>query len=77
MLKQIQVIFPNQKNGTMYKFKRIDVVGGNNMEMVNKVILINVYSSTTSWSRSRIQLTLNKFKLIRFNDSKRGQEKNQ
>lgn len=61
----------------MYKFKRIDVVGGNNMEMVNKVILINVYSSTTSWSRSRIQLTLNKFKLIRFNDSKRGQEKNQ
>ncbi len=54
------------------QIQRMDVVGGDNGEMADKVVHESV-RSTTSRSRSRIQSTQNRFKLIRFNDGRIGQ----
>ncbi len=50
----------------------MDVVGGDDAEMADKVVHESV-RSTTSRSRSGIQSTQSRFKLIRFNDGRRGQ----
>ncbi len=51
---------------------RMDVVGSNNAEMADKVVHESV-RSTNSRLRSGIQSTQSEFKLIRFNDGRRGQ----
>ncbi len=51
---------------------RMDMVGGNDAEMADEVVYESV-RSTTSRSKLGIQLTQSGFKLIRFNDGKRGQ----
>ncbi len=50
----------------------MDAVGRDNAEMADKVVHENIHS-TTSRSRSGIQSTQSEFKLIRFNDGKKGQ----
>ncbi len=50
----------------------MNAVDGDNVKMTNKVIHESVHG-TTSRLRSRIQLTQSEFKLIKFNNGKRGQ----
>ncbi len=50
----------------------MDAVGGNNTEMADEVVHESV-RSTTSRSRSGIQSTQSGFKLIKFNNGRRGQ----
>ncbi len=54
------------------QIQRMDAVGSDDTEMADKVIHENMHS-ITSQSRSGIQSTPSGFKLIKFNDSKRGQ----
>ncbi len=68
MLGQIQVTSFDRKKGPINKVGRINVVGDDDAEMADKVISESIYS-TISWSRSRIQLIQNGFRLIRFNDN--------
>ncbi len=54
------------------QIQRIDAVGGDDAEMADEVVYESV-RSITSWSRLGIQSTQSGFKLIRFNDGRRGQ----
>ncbi len=54
------------------QIQRMDAVGGDDAEMADEVVHKSV-RSTTSRSRSGIQSTQSGFKLIRFNDGRRGQ----
>ncbi len=54
------------------QIQKIDAVGGDDAEMVDEVVHESVHS-TTSRSRSGIQSTQSGFKMIRFNDGRRGQ----
>ncbi len=54
------------------QIQKMDVVGSDNAEMADKVVYESV-RNTTSRSRLGIQSTQSGFKLIRFNDGKRGQ----
>ncbi len=62
----------NKKEKLANKVGRIDVVGDDDTEMADKVVYKNIHS-TISQLRSRIQSTQSGFKLIRFNNSRRGQ----
>ncbi len=53
------------------QIQKMDVVGSDNAEMADKVVYESV-RSTTFRSRSGIQSTKSEFKLIKFNDGKRG-----
>ncbi len=64
--------YSNKKEGPANKFGKINAVGGDDTEMADKVVNKSVHS-TTSRSRSRVQSTQSGFKLIRFNDCRRGQ----
>ncbi len=72
MLGQIQVTYSDRKEEPTNKVGKIDVIGSDNAKMADKVVYKSM-CSTTSQSRSRIQLTQSGFKLIRFNDGRRGQ----
>ncbi len=50
----------------------MDTIGGDNTNIADKVVYESM-RSTTSWSRSRIQSTKSEFKLIWFNNNKKGQ----
>ncbi len=54
------------------QIQRMDAVGGDNAEMADEMVHESV-RSTTSRSSSGIQSTQSGFKLIRFNDGRRGQ----
>ncbi len=54
------------------KLGRMDAVGSDDVEIADKVVYESVHS-TTFRSRSGIQSTQSRFKLIRFNDGRRGQ----
>ncbi len=54
------------------QIQKMDAVSGDDAEMADEVVYESV-RSTTSWSRSEIQSTQSRFKLIRFHDSRRGQ----
>ncbi len=54
------------------QIQRIDVVVGDDAEMADEVVHESM-RSTTSRLRSRIQSTQSGFKLMRFNDGRRGQ----
>ncbi len=54
------------------QIQRMDAVSGDDAEMADKMVHESV-CSTTSRSRSGIQSTQSGFKLIRFNDGRRGQ----
>ncbi len=56
MLGQIQVIYSNKEEGPANKVRRMDAVGDNNAEIVDKVVHESVYS-TIFQSRSEIQST--------------------
>ncbi len=72
MLGQIQVTYSDKEEGPANKVGKMDVIGGDDTKMANEVVHKNV-CSTTSRSRSRIQSTQSGFKLIKFNDGRRGQ----
>ncbi len=71
ILGQIQVTYSDKKERLANKVGRINAVGGDDAEIANKVIYESM-RSTTSRSRLGIQSTQSGFKLIRFNDGKRG-----
>ncbi len=71
MLRQIEVIYSDREEKPTNKFGKIDMFGGDNMKMADKVVYENM-RNTTSQSRLEIQLIENRFQLIRFNDGKRG-----
>ncbi len=54
------------------QIQKMDAVGGDDAEIADEVVHKSVRSST-SRSRSGIQSTQNEFKLIIFNDGRRGQ----
>ncbi len=54
------------------QIQEIDAVGDDNAEMADELVHESV-RSTTSQSRSEIQSIQSEFKLIRFNDDRRGQ----
>ncbi len=54
------------------QIQKMNAVGGHNAEMADNVVHESVRSITTL-SRSGIQSTQSRFKLIRFNDGRRGQ----
>ncbi len=70
MLGQIQVTYSDKEEGSLNKVRRIDVIGGDDAEIADKVVHESV-RSTTSRSRSGIQSTQSGFKLIRFNDGRK------
>ncbi len=70
ILGQIQVIYSAKEERPANKVRRIDAIGDDNVEMANKVIHESI-RSITSQSRPGIQSTQSRFKLIRFNDSRR------
>ena len=72
MLGQIQMTYSDKEKRLTNKVEKIDTVGGDHAEMADQVIHRNV-RSITSRSKSGIQLIQSRFKLIRFNDSRRGQ----
>ncbi len=71
ILRQIQLIYSDKDEGPANNIRRMDRVGDDNVEMIDKVVYESVYS-TIFRSRSRIQSIKSGFKLIRFNDSRRG-----
>ncbi len=72
MLGQIQVTYSDKKEGPPNKVGRMNAFDSDDVEMADKVVHESV-CSTTSRSRSGIQSTQSGFKLIRFNDDRRGQ----
>lgn len=70
MLRQIQVTYSNREKRPINKVKRKDIIGSNNIEIADKIVYENVYS-TTFRSRSRIESTEREFKFVRFNNNKR------
>lgn len=57
------------------KIRKMNAVGGNNIEIANKLISKSIYS-TIFQLKLGIQLTQSSFKLIRFNDGNRNQTRN-
>ncbi len=72
MLGQIKVTYSDKEEKPVNKIGRIDAVGDDDEEIADKVVYESMYN-ITSWSKSGIQSTQSGFKLIRFNDGKRGQ----
>ena len=64
--------YSDREKRSTNKVGKMDMVGDDNAKIANKVIYKSV-CNTTSQSRSGIQLTQSGFKLIRFNDDKKGQ----
>ncbi len=70
MLIPIQATYYDRKEELKNKVGGIDMVGSDNTKMVDKVVYKSVHN-ITSRSRSGIQLTQSRFKLMRFNDGRR------
>lgn len=73
ILEQIQVIYSDKKEKSANKVGKIDTVSSGNVEKVDKVIYKSM-CNITSRLKSEIQSIQNGFRLIMFNDSKRGQK---
>ena len=64
--------YSDREKRLINKIRRIDAVSDDDAEMADKLVYESVYS-TTFRSRSEIQSTQNRFKLIRFNNGRRDQ----
>lgn len=60
----------NTKEKLINKVGKIDVIGGDNAKIADKVIYKSIYN-IISWSRSGIQSIHSEFKLIKFNNGKK------
>ncbi len=74
MLSQINVIYFDREESLTNKVRRIDMVGGDNVEIADKIVYESM-RSTFFKSRLGIKSTQNRFQLIRFNKSRKSQRR--